>query len=216
MGEIGFTFLQEKIFKEFSREKISQNFYFTGGTALSVFYLHHRLSEDLDFFIEKDFDNQDIFPFIDRISKNIGLPYHFTQREKARIFEFVKKDKLLVKVDFVHYPYKRIEKGKKVGNIDIDSLIDIAANKLLTINQRNDIKDFVDLYYLLEKYTVWDLLYTVEAKFRMELDVILLAADMLKVEDFDFLPKMVKPLDLSKLRDFFRQQAKGIGRRFTK
>jgi len=29
---------------------ISENFFATGGTTLSVFYLHHRLSEDLDLF----------------------------------------------------------------------------------------------------------------------------------------------------------------------
>ena len=31
-------------------------FYFTGGTALSYIYLHHRQSEDLDFFTEKNFN----------------------------------------------------------------------------------------------------------------------------------------------------------------
>ncbi|MEK7458532.1 MAG: nucleotidyl transferase AbiEii/AbiGii toxin family protein, partial [Patescibacteria group bacterium] len=29
---------------------IVDTFYLTGGTALAEFYLHHRLSEDLDFF----------------------------------------------------------------------------------------------------------------------------------------------------------------------
>ena len=35
---------------------IEKNFFLTGGTALSVFYLHHRLSDDLDLFT-KDFLN---------------------------------------------------------------------------------------------------------------------------------------------------------------
>ena len=35
---------------------IRENFYLTGGTALAGFYLHHRISEDLDFFTEKEFD----------------------------------------------------------------------------------------------------------------------------------------------------------------
>ena len=29
---------------------LTKNFFLGGGTALSEFYLHHRLSEDLDFF----------------------------------------------------------------------------------------------------------------------------------------------------------------------
>jgi predicted nucleotidyltransferase component of viral defense system len=38
----------------FSKEKrLRERFYFTGGTALSEYYLHHRRSIDLDFFSEK-------------------------------------------------------------------------------------------------------------------------------------------------------------------
>lgn len=32
------------------QKQLTQNFYLTGGTALSEFYYQHRLSEDLDFF----------------------------------------------------------------------------------------------------------------------------------------------------------------------
>ena len=31
-------------------DMIAKNFFLTGGTALSVFYFHHRSSEDIDFF----------------------------------------------------------------------------------------------------------------------------------------------------------------------
>lgn len=34
-------------------EFLAKNFYLTGGTALAAFYLHHRYSEDLDFFSGK-------------------------------------------------------------------------------------------------------------------------------------------------------------------
>ena len=96
--------------------------------------------------------------------------------------------------------------------IKIDSLRDIATNKLLTVSQRTDIKDFVDLYFLLQdKYTVWDLIYGVEAKFRMEQDTVILGEYFLKVEDFKFLPRMIKPLKLPVLKDFFRNRAKKLG-----
>ena len=35
-----------------------------GGTALSAFYLHHRLSEDLDFFSEKNVEIEEILGFV--------------------------------------------------------------------------------------------------------------------------------------------------------
>ena len=60
LGVLTFTPLQKFIFDEFSQNpKLNKQFYFTGGTALSAIYLHHRESEDLDFFSESDFDNGD-------------------------------------------------------------------------------------------------------------------------------------------------------------
>ncbi len=97
-----------------------------------------------------------------------------------------------------------------------DPFRDIATNKLLTINQRTDIKDFVDLYYLLKKYTIWDLIYGLEAKFHLKTDQFLIASDFLKVDDFDFLPKMIKPLELTTLQSFFRNLSLEIGRKITK
>ena len=143
--------------------------------------------------------------------------FRFTKRANVRIYEILKGNQLILKVDFNYYPYKRIEKSKKrENNLDIDSLRDIAVNKLLTINQREDVKDFVDLYYLLERYTVWDLIYGVEAKFGMEMDMFLIASDFLKIEEFDFLPKMLKPLKISDLVSFYKAKALEIGKKITK
>lgn len=43
------TDIQRKLLIDLSKnELIRNNFFLTGGTALSVFYLHHRVSDDLD------------------------------------------------------------------------------------------------------------------------------------------------------------------------
>lgn len=216
MEQITFTPLQRKIFDKVSEDPIlSKQFYFTGGTALSAFYLHHRESEDLDFFSESDFEDTKIETLIKNLSISFKTPYRFTKKGEVRIFEFVKNDKLLIKIDFNHYPYKRVEKGKKYQKVEIDSLRDIAINKLLTINQREDVKDFVDLYFLLKDFTIWDLIYGVQAKFRMELDIVLIASDFRKAEEFDFLPKMLVPLNLSDLRESFKQKAIELAKRVT-
>ena len=49
--------------------EITQWYYLTGGTALAEFYLHHRYSEDLDFFSENEVDAQGIFVLLKSISK---------------------------------------------------------------------------------------------------------------------------------------------------
>jgi len=47
--------IYQQQFLEFASKQdyISKNFYLTGGTALAAFYLHHRMSEDLDFFVKE-------------------------------------------------------------------------------------------------------------------------------------------------------------------
>ena len=215
MGKIGLTPEQEFVFEKIAKDKyLSKRFYLTSGTALSAFYLHHRLSEDLDFFSETQFSNNYIIKFMGSISSNLKAKSKFTQIEETRIFELKTKDKIL-KIDFNYYPFKRIKQGKKLKGVEIDSLFDIATNKLLLLNQRTDIKDFVDSYFLLKKYTVWDLMTGVQKKFKMELDPILVAADMLKIENLEYLPKMLKPLKIENLKDYFRKQAKKIGGKIT-
>ncbi len=48
-------------------------FYLAGGTALSEFYFHHRISEDLDFFTEEELDIKELERFINLIGKKIVI-----------------------------------------------------------------------------------------------------------------------------------------------
>lgn len=220
MGQISILTKEQKLILEelIQHKYFQENFYFTGGTVLSEFYLQHRYSEDLDFFSGDRFDNQTIFTLVSDWSNK----YHF--RFTSRFAEVVYRFDLTFanganfKLDFGYYPYKTIEKGLSYKNIQVDSLRDIATNKLTTVNQRTEVKDFVDLYFILQdKYTLWDLLYSCEVKFKsMDIDIELLALDMLKVDDFKALPKMIKPLTLFQLKKFFRQKAKELGRKAIK
>lgn len=213
MGKLNFTSVQKLIIDEFSKEKgLTEKFYFTGGTALSVFHLHHRYSEDLDFFSTDTISDEKINLFIEKISSLLTVNSRFTRVEDTRMFEFEKRGKLMIKIDFGFYPYPRLETGKKYQDVSIDSMLDIGANKLTTITARHEVKDYVDLYFILKKYTVWDLIYAVEKKFRRETDIIYLASDFADIEDFDYLPKMIKPLTLMELKKFFREEAKKLGR----
>ena len=192
---------------------LRQNFYFTGGTALSKFYLQHRYSDDLDFFSESKIDQQIVLTLMTEWSKQYNFRFSSRFVEVVYRFDIMFPNKINFKVDFGFYPYKRVEEGIKYQNLKVDSLRDIATNKLVTINQRTDVKDFVDLYFLLkEKYSFWDLLYSAEVKFKkLDIDRLLLAEDFLKVDDFEMLPKMIIPITLDKLKNFFREKAKELG-----
>lgn len=214
MGKIAFTLLQEIVFDELTKHKdLKDSFYFSGGTALSVFYLYHRYSDDLDFFSERKLDDSLIVSFINTVAKKLGTTAKITKKQTVMWFELTKGRETL-KVDFLSFPYRRIGKGITYKGISVDSLKDIGANKLLTLNLKINPKDYVDLYFLLkEKFTIWDLLYAVEEKFRLQLDLISLGEDFLEVEKLEFLPKMVKPLTLPQLKKFFRKKAKEVGRK---
>lgn len=212
MNELTLTPLQRFIFDEFSKDKkLTRQFYFTGGTALSSAYLKHRESEDLDFFSETDFDKDLVDKFIQRITKIKGFQIKLTQRERTRIYELVKSNKVQIKIDFAYYPYKRLKRDLTVSGVKIDNIFDIATNKLQTITNRTEVKDFVDLYFLLKKFTIWDLMYAVKEKFRLELDLIWLGSDFLKVKKFENLPKMLTPLNLKELQEFYKEKAKQLG-----
>src|SRR3989339_1198742 len=165
------------------------NFYFTGGTALSHYYLQHRYSEDIDLFSVNKLNNGVIFGLMSDLCKKLKFKFESRFNEVVYIFDLKFTDGEVLKVDFGYYPYKLIEGGgRNEMGIKLDSLRDIATNKFLTISQRTDVKDFVDLYFLLQdKYTIWDLIYGVEAKFGMEQDTVILGEYFLKVEDFKFL-----------------------------
>lgn len=192
-------------------EFLRSSFYFTGGTALSEFYLQHRLSEDIDFFSQNRFDTQSILIIITNWSEKHKFTFEPRLVDPLYFVTTYFKNGVSLKLDFSYYPYKSLERHKTFDNINVDSLLDIAVNKTLTISQRNDVKDFVDLYFLLDQFSLWDLIEGVKVKFNIKIDPLLLASDLLKIEDFDYLPKMVKPLNLNSLKEFFRKQARLLG-----
>lgn len=68
-----FTNLQEEIIKQISQTALKDSFFLTGGTALSIFYLEHRYSEDLDFFTEIPGAVGSILPILEDIGKKINV-----------------------------------------------------------------------------------------------------------------------------------------------
>lgn len=217
MGQVNFTPKQKIIFDEVSESVfLKQNFYFTGGTALSAVYLNHRLSEDLDFFSENKFDILAISTLVSEWEAKYKFKVTPEDKEVVKIFYLEFPDREKLKVDFGFYPYKRLKKGIFVNGMNVDDILDIAVNKLQTIRQRSQIKDFVDLYFLLKKFTLWDLMEGARIKFRMEIDPYLVGVDFMKVGRFDNLPVMIQPLSLEELKSFYYEIAKKLGISATK
>jgi predicted nucleotidyltransferase component of viral defense system len=129
-------------------------FYLTGETALGRFYLNHRFSEDLVFFINADSQYQH---YISELKNKITDK--FTVNIQQSLFAddytrfFIIEDELFLKIEFVndvsYYPGKPV--NYKFGKIDTP--INILSNKLTALIGRDEPKDIFDIIHLSLNYS---------------------------------------------------------------
>lgn len=79
---------------------------------------------------------------IEQWGKELNFNFNAEFKEIVYTFNLKFENKSRLKIDFGYYPYIRIEKGGNLNGIEVDSLSDIAVNKLLTVSQRTNVKDF--------------------------------------------------------------------------
>jgi predicted nucleotidyltransferase component of viral defense system len=136
---------QKSLLRSFSGSDLRFSFYLTGGTALSAFYLSHRLSEDLDFFSEEQIDIEPVLAFLKSVPDVGDIQYE--RKFDRKMFILRHTSGQVLKVEFTTYPFKRCEEGLAVEEISVDSLKDILVNKTMALTDRKDPKDYVDLFY---------------------------------------------------------------------
>lgn len=156
--------LQKKTLEIFRKSPLKKKFYWTGGTLLAFLYLNHRLSHDLDFFTDKSFSYDEIISFIRILKQKLNLKKIEAKKIHNR-YEFFIHNKGEMRIEFVLFEHPNIKKRRRYKNILCDSLSDAAANKVMAFFDRNDPKDLFDLYFLLKKYKLKELLELVEKKF---------------------------------------------------
>ena len=199
-----------------SQSQLTKRFYLTGGTALSEFYLQHRLSEDIDLFCEKEEVNQKLVEaFLKKNSAKIGVK-KIKRSQFLGLFSYllVYNDGEELKIDFNYYPFPQIDKGVKYKNLRIDSLVDIAANKVHTLFMRARARDYIDLYFLLtsKQYSLLELIKDAKAKFDWDIDRINLASQFIRAKELTVkdLPKLLVPFHHGQMVEFFLDQAKKL------
>lgn len=193
----------------FSKNEL-RNFYLTGGTALAGFYLNHRISDDLDFFSYTDFDSIFIHDTANKLGKIIKTDKIRFSKIYDRSQFYYSVDKEEYKIEFTRYPFEQLEAISDFGHVRVDSEFDIAVNKLITIIDRFDPKDFVDMYFLIQKYPLEKLKDGVLAKFNAKLDPLTVGSSFSRVRNIEALPKIIKPLTIKKLKEFFNSEAKKL------
>lgn len=207
-----FTPLQEEFIRLFSETQLKDTFFLTGGTALSAFYLQHRLSEDMDFFTEEEGQVPRVLPFIQKIADKLNGQLEVRRNFRSYLEFFISREKEMLRCDFaMDSPYRLKPKIlKEEYEIFIDNVLDISCNKLSALYDRSDPKDFVDIFFIDKEIIPFKKLIEEAKKKHVGLDRYWLAVSLIKIEDFSILPKMVKPVNLDELKHFFKEKAKWL------
>jgi hypothetical protein len=142
------TALQDDLLRGFfTREP---RFYLTGGAALAGFYFGHRESEDLDLFSAPGVDLSDASRALEETTSEVGASLRTlrTYPDFRRFIATRGEERCIV--DLVIDRAPTIDQQKVAfGAVRVDTLREIAANKLCTILSRNEIRDLVDLREIL-------------------------------------------------------------------
>ncbi|EKE04923.1 MAG: hypothetical protein ACD_19C00429G0083 [uncultured bacterium] len=205
--------LQDDFLEEFFSENLAPDFYLTGGTALSRFYLHHRLSDDIDLFTQNQkIDFSHVNSLVLRILDKLKLKI-IKQVNTDTFLQYITKSKNgnTLKIDFVKEIPVHFGEFKMKGKVRIDSLENIGSNKVLTIFGRRDAKDFIDLYFILQKTKLeFDHFYNLAIQKDLGLSEFYLANSMRQIEDISIYPKMLVKLDKNKLIKFYSELAEKL------
>jgi hypothetical protein len=205
----------------FTSGPISTHFYLSGGTGLAGFYLHHRLSDDIDLFTR---DADQLTPARAVVQASLatcGLKVS-ERRETEEMLEYeVQGDPHpthpLVKVDVVRDTEPMFAPIEVHGIIRVDALLSIAVNKVTTIFSRGwEVKDYVDLYFILTtKPFELDALIPLAGQKDLGFDELHLAANLARVSTLQGLVPylqryMVLPLRKDDLIQFCEETAARI------
>jgi hypothetical protein len=124
--------------KEFS-------FYLGGGTGLSL-QIGHRKSFDLDFFTAKEFIPEEL----SSVMKKHKLLVEGEMRRQATLYCILEG----VKSSFIFYDGLLIFPALQFNSLDVAEWRDITTEKLRTVADRGQKKDFYDLYFGIQKMGV--------------------------------------------------------------
>ena len=159
-----------------------QHFYLVGGTALALQY-GHRLSIDLDFFCHQDYDQNLIKKVVPAGAETFGQSDVFLGMHINN-----------VKVDWVKYPFPLIDELLTIKGIRMATPLEIAAMKLWAIARRGTKKDFVDLFFLLQAFSLEQMMEHFQKKMQdVEPFLIIRSLTYFGDADEDFDPEFLRP-----------------------
>lgn len=203
---MGILTSEQKKFLELFFSYFPKQFFLTGGTALAEYYLKHRLSEDLDLFTtDQSVDFGAVSLQINELINQLNYEIEHQVSTPAFLQFILKGPKgYTLKIDIVKDVPVHFGKIKKVGNVYVDSLENMAVGKLLAIFGRTAPKDFIDVYFLLKQEKMdFKKLFELSKKKDLGLNEFYLAEMFYQVTKLKDFPKTLKPFNKKEMVKFF-------------
>jgi len=169
-------------------EPLLQGFYLVGGTALAL-QIGHRISVDIDLFTRDDYDVDDV---LDLVIRKYGFQRNY-QRGKT-----LKGTIDGVMVDLIRHDYEELHVIED-DRIRMLSAKDIAAMKLNAITGNGTrVKDFVDVYFLLDQFGLEEMVEFYRAKYQQD-DALMILRSLVYFDDVDLAewPRLVRETTLT-------------------
>jgi hypothetical protein len=163
------------------QEKCLEHFKLVGGTALAL-KLGHRTSVDIDLFSNREF-------------KPVEVAAALSRRHNLENVKTLKNSLFCringIKIDLIPHPYPLVSPVTETEGIRMLSLEDIGAMKLHAIvNSGERLKDYADVYTLLEHYPLKELYAAYEQKYFPNASRRMAQAALLYHDDIDFVNRV--------------------------
>ena len=175
-----------------------KEFYLVGGTALAL-QLGHRNSIDIDLFTKNNFEPGDIENALDN-----KFTFSATLARQGTLLAVVNS----IKTDFIKHNYELLYPPITEEGISFFCKEDIAAMKIHAIIQSGKrLKDFIDIYFLLQHFSLKQMIDFFSAKYKYTNPMIAMKA----INFFDDIdenidpPKLLRPLPLKKITSRIRE-----------
>jgi Nucleotidyl transferase AbiEii toxin, Type IV TA system len=184
------------------------NFFLVGGTSLAL-QLGHRNSIDIDLFTQTEFHAESILELL-----NDNYSARVTLARKGVLLAVLNG----IKTDFIRHNYPLLQPPIQEEGIRFLGMQDIAAMKIHAIIQSGKrLKDFIDIYFLLEHFSMKQMLSFFTSKYTYSNELIALKA----LNYFDDIdpnmdpPKLLTPLPIPVITDRIREATQKVSAIFN-
>lgn len=164
-------------------QDISRDFLLVGGTAIAL-HLGHRKSIDFDFFSDQEFD-------MDSLKNKLRKKLTFDKIliDKANEFTFISKG---VKITYLYYLFPiRDNLTQAEYRLQLPDLITLLAMKIYALSRRSKWKDYVDIYFGLQRFTLDAIISKAKIIFGNELNEKIIRTQLAYFKDIDYTEEVI-------------------------